>query len=153
MSAREDILHLINMYGFTIDTGDLDGFAGLFEHGEWGMEGTKPFVGKQEFREALSNIIIYEDGTPRTKHVTANIDLSIDKKSGKARSQCYVTVFQQTDEFPLQAIFSGHYFDEFRRVRGKWRFKKRHIRYRLVGDMTAHLKTVSDIVPGNGNSA
>ena len=148
MSSRDEILHLMNRYGFTIDTGDLDSFADLFEHGEWGMEGADPFVGKQQFLDALSNIIIYEDGTPRTKHVTANVDLDIDEAAGKAKCQCYVTVFQQTDKFPLQAIFSGHYFDDFERVDGKWRFKKRHIRHQLVGDMTAHLKTVGDIVPG-----
>ena len=34
MTAKEEILHLLNTYGFTIDTGDLEGFASLFEHGE-----------------------------------------------------------------------------------------------------------------------
>ena len=50
MSSREEILRLMNRYGFTIDTGDLDG-------------------------------------------------------------QCHLTVFQQTTDLPLQAIFSGHHFD------------------------------------------
>jgi hypothetical protein len=147
MGSRGQILHLMNMYGFAIDTGDIDGFAGLFEHGEWGMEGTPAFVGKQQFLEALANVRIYPDGTPRTRHVTSNVELDIDEDGGMAKGQCYVTVFQQTDEFPLQAIFSGHYFDEFERVAGSWRFKKRLIRYLLVGDMSAHLKTVSDILP------
>jgi len=147
MTSREEILHLMNAYGFTIDTGDLDGFARLFEHSEWGVEGTELFVGKQQVLEALSNVRIYEDGTPRTKHVTTNVDLMIDEESGTAKSQCYVTVFQQTDDFPLRAIFSGHYFDEFERGDGTWRFKKRHIRYNLVGDLSAHLKTPTDIVP------
>ena len=148
MSSRDEILHLMNMYGFTIDTGDLDGFAGLFEHGEWGMDGAEPFRGKREFLEALDNVIIYENGTPRTKHVTANVELEIDDQSEKAKSQCYVTVFQQTDTFPLQAIFSGHYFDDFERMNGMWCFKRRHIKYQLVGDMSAHLKTIGEIVPG-----
>ena len=149
MTSREEILHLMNVYGFTIDTGDLDGFAGLFEHSAWGVEGAEPFVGKQQVLEALSNVRIYEDGTPRTKHVTANVDLMIDEASGAAKSQCYVTVFQQTDDFPLQAIFSGHYFDEFERVDGTWRFKKRDMRYNLVGDLSAHLKTPANIVPNS----
>ena len=51
------------------------------------------FVGKQAFLEALSNVIIYPDGTPRTKHVTANVDLAIDEEAGKAHAQSYVTVF------------------------------------------------------------
>ena len=148
MSSREEILHLMNIYGFTIDTGDLDGFAELFTHGEWGMEGGEPFVGKEHFLQGLSNVIIYEDGTPRTKHVTANVDLDIDEESGTATSQSYVTVFQQTETFPLQAIFSGHYLDDFERVDGTWRFKKRHIKHQLVGNMSAHLKTIGEIVPG-----
>ena len=148
MSSREEILHLMNRYGFTLDTGDLEGFAELFKHGEWGMEGGEPFVGKEHFLQGLSNVIIYEDGTPRTKHVTANVDLDIDEESGTATSQSYVTVFQQTDTFPLQAIFSGHYFDDFERVDGTWRFKKRHIKHQLVGNMSAHLKTIGEIVPG-----
>ena len=146
MGAREEITHLMNRYGFTLDTGDFDGFAGLFEHGVWEMEGSPPTVGKQEMLSALSNLILYEDGTPRTKHVTANVDLEIDKEAGKAKSQCYVTVLQQTDTFPLQVIFSGHYFDDFEQVDGNWHFAKRLIRYQLVGDMGAHLKQPEKLV-------
>ena len=72
MSAQREILGLINRYGFTIDTGDLEGFARLFEHGEWIAEGADPVVGDRATKEALSNIKIYADGTPRTKHVTSN---------------------------------------------------------------------------------
>jgi SnoaL-like domain len=147
MSSREEILHLMNMYGFTIDTGDLEGFAGLFEHGEWGMEGAEMFAGKAQVLAATKNVRVYGDGTPRTKHVTTNVDLEIDEDSGTAKSQCYVTVFQQTEEFPLQAIFSGHYFDDFERAAGVWRFKKRLLRYILVGDMSAHLKEPAMILP------
>lgn len=146
MSSRDEIIHLMNRYGFTIDTGDLDGFTDLFEHGEWTAEGAKPNFGKQELLDTLSGVIIYEDGTPRTKHLTANVDLEIDEQAGTAKSQCYVTVLQQTDDFPLQAIFSGHYFDDFERVDGKWRFKRRFIRHQLVGDMSAHLSDPAAVV-------
>ncbi len=144
MTAGDEITHLMSQYGFTIDTGDLDGFAALFEHGEWTMEGLEPCVGKQVLLDTLTDVRIYEDGTPKTKHLTANIDLDIDEDAGTATCQCYVTVLQQTDDFPLQPIFSGHYFDNFERVDGHWRFKKRLIRHMLLGDMSAHLK-----VPGN----
>jgi hypothetical protein len=146
MSARDEITHLMNRYGFTIDTGDLDGFTSLFEHGEWTVEGAKPNHGKQQLLETLSNVIIYKDGTPRTKHITANVDLDIDEDAGTAKSQCYVTVLQQTDNFPLQVIFSGHYFDDFERVEGKWRFAKRFIRHGLVGDMGEHLRVPAAVV-------
>jgi 3-phenylpropionate/cinnamic acid dioxygenase small subunit len=147
MSAREAILHLINRYAFTIDTGDLEGFASLFDHGEWIMKDAEPIAGSQQVREAISRIRIYEDGTPRTKHVISNIDLDVDEEAGTAKSECYVTIFQQTEGFPLQPIFSGHYFYDFEQVAGAWRFKKRAIRYGLVGDLSAHLKAPSEIVP------
>jgi len=146
MSAREEILHLINRYTFTIDTGDLEGFASLFEYGEWIMKDAEPIVGRQQVRQAISRIRIYEDGTPRTKHVTSNIDINVDEDSGTATSECYVTVFQQTDGFPLQPVFSGHYFFDFARVDGAWRFTKREIRNGLVGDLSAHLKAQSEII-------
>jgi hypothetical protein len=145
MSAREDILHLINRYTFTIDRGDLEGFASLFEYGEWIMNDAEPIVGRQQVREAIAKIRIYEDGTPRTKHVISNVDINMDEASGTAKSECYVTVFQQTAAFPLQPIFSGHYFFDFAHVDGSWRFKKREIRYGLVGDLSAHLKAPSEI--------
>src|SRR5215510_14461327 len=115
MSAREEILHLINRYTFTIDTGDLDGFASLFAYGEWTMNDAETIVGRQQVREAIARIRLYEDGTPRTKHVTSNIDIHVDEASGTATSECYVTVFQQTEGFPLQPIFSGHYLFGFAR--------------------------------------
>ena len=147
MSARDEITSLMNQYGFRIDTGDLEGFASLFEHAEWTVEGSTPHFGKQDLLDnALSNVRIYADGTPRTKHITANVELHIDEQHGTAKSECYVTVLQQTDDFPLQAIFSGHYFDEFERVDGTWRFAKRIMRYTLVGDMSAHLTTPSNVI-------
>ncbi len=149
MTSKDEILHLINRYGFTLDTGDLDGFASLFEHGEWTVEGSPPNHGKTAVRNAVSTVRIYPDGTPRTKHVTSNVDLVIDEKAGTATGQCYVTLFQQTDELPLQAIFSGHYFDDFERVGGTWRFRKRLIRHMLVGDLSKHLGKPASVVPGS----
>jgi hypothetical protein len=147
MSARDQITTLMNRYGFTIDTGDLDGFAELFGKGEWTSEGSPPNFGKQAMLDnVLSNVRIYPDGTPRTKHVTANVELVVDEAAGKAKSECYVTVFQQTDDFPLQAIFSGHYFDDFVCENGTWRFARRFIRYALVGDMRAHLTTPAAVI-------
>lgn len=146
MNSRDQILHLTNLYGFTIDTGDFNGFAELFARGEWTMEGGASAKGKDQLLAGMANIRVYEDGTPKTRHTTTNIDLSIDEEAGTANSQCYVTVFQQTSEFPLQVIFSGHYFDDFERVDGVWIFKRRLIRYQLVGDMSAHVKAPSKLI-------
>jgi len=148
MSSHQEITHLINRYGFAIDTGDLDGFANLFEYGEWGLEGVALLVGSAKLRKAISNVIIYEDGTPRTRHLTTNIDLEIDEAADTAKGQCYVTVYQQTDDFPLQVIFSGHYFDRFERVDKTWRFKRRIVKHQLVGDMSVHLESAEKLISG-----
>ena len=141
MDSEKEILHLMNEYCFAIDSGDLATFGRLFAHAQWIAEGKKP--GK----ESANNLIIYSDGTPRTKHMMSNIDLEIDEINARAVAHCYVTVWQQTDDFLLQAIFAGDYFDEFEQVEGKWRFSKRELRHSLIGDMSAHLKVPSLTIP------
>ena len=146
MSAREEIVHLMNRYVFTFDTGDINEFAELFEHGEWAVEGTPSRLGKQGALDMFANIKLYADGTPKTKHLMSNVDLRIDETAGTASSECYITVLQQTPNFPLQTIFCGHYFDNFERVGDHWRFAKRVIRSPLVGDLSAHVKELSSVV-------
>ena len=92
--------------------------------------------------------ILYEDGTPRTKHVITNLTLDIDEAAGTASGHCYVTVYQQTPELPLQAIFVGEYYDTFSLSAQGWAFTRREIRHSLIGNMRAHLKTPSLTIPG-----
>jgi len=140
MSAEHEINTLLNEYAYRVDTGDLEGFLELFENGEWSVEGSTVSHGRNElFNNVISNIILYEDGTPKTRHVTANVSLDVDEAAGRAKGQRYVTVLQQTDRLPLQTIFSGHYFDDFVKENGRWRFEKTVVRNPLVGDMSAHL--------------
>ena len=146
MSARDEILHLMHRYCTAIDTGDFKGLGELFEHAEWIVEGSEPRAGKRALLALAEEVHLYADGTPRTKHFQSNVDLAVDEEAGTARAESYLTVFQQTDDFPLQSIFVGHYFDDFERVDGAWRFKRRFIRYPLVGDISAHLKTPTNVV-------
>ncbi len=143
MEAKEAILRLINRYCFTIDGGDLEGFARLFEHGEYRIEGFKTMVGRDQVLDFVSNVILYEDGTPKTRHLTTNLEIDVSDDGQTARAQCYVTILQQTAEFPLQMISSGHYFDDFECVDGQWRFARRVVRNVLMGDASAHLRPPS----------
>ena len=141
MTTRVAILKLINSYSFTLDSGDLDGFLDLFAHGEWTFDQGRPNRGRQElFDNVVSRVILYQDGTPRTRHVSTNVDIEIDEQTGRATCQRYVTVFQQTDELPLQVIYSGHYHDEFIRRNGAWHFSSCTIRNPLFGDLSHHLR-------------
>ena len=129
MNAQEEIISLMNEYCYAIDSGDFVTFAELFQNAEWIAEGKKPS------KESANNIIIYEDGTPKTKHTITNISIDVDEERNKAIAHSYVTVFQGTENFPLQVIFSGDYFDEFKKIDGAWCFSKREIRNSITGDM------------------
>ncbi len=140
MSDREQILDLMNRYCFAIDSGDLKTFGELFKQAKWIAEGHTP--GK----ESANNLILYADGTPRTKHVMSNIQIEVVGDDAKAHS--YVTVYQATEDFPLQVIFAGDYFDSYRKENGEWRFAMREIRHSLIGDMSKHLRQPSLTIPG-----
>jgi len=79
----------------------------------------------------------YEDGTPRSHHVTSNLDVTIDLSSATARS--YFTVFQASEGLSLQPVVAGRYEDTFARAPGGWRFDRRVMHLRLVGDVSRHL--------------
>jgi hypothetical protein len=138
--SRESILRLMNEYCYRIDSGDLQGFANLFEHGTWLVQGDPNGgdTGSSAVMETLQNIILY-DGKPNTKHVMSNIQVEIDDGGDSAQAQCYITVYQAVPpDFPLQAIFIGHYHDQFERVNGCWRFSLRDISPDLPGDLSHH---------------
>ena len=82
---------------------------------------------------------IYEDGTPKTKHVTTNAIVDVDDDAGSASSRSYYTVFQRTDALPLQPIICGRYHDTFHRIDGVWWFDTRIMFVDLVGDLSQHL--------------
>lgn len=84
--------------------------------------------------------ILYEDGTPRTKHVTTNLNVEVDEATGTATARRYFTVLQATDDLPLQIIVSGRCHDRFERRNGEWRFVARRVISDLVGDVSHHLR-------------
>jgi hypothetical protein len=138
--AYNDILRLLNEYCYRIDEGDIEGFAELFAHASLGVVGSAngPMTGKNEVLESLSRVIMYE-GKPNTKHCMTNVQIDINEQAGTAKAQSYITVFQSVPpDFPLQAIFSGHYRDTFNTAEGRWQFLSREVSPDLIGDMSVH---------------
>lgn len=135
-SDRDEILKLLNRYSFTLDSGDLDGFAELFAHGEWGMEGSMHQGKEALLAGVLSTVLLQPDGTPMTRHMSTNIQLEIDKEAGIATCKRYGLVIQQTADLPLKPIFSADYFDTFSKVDDVWRFTKCELRHAFVGDLS-----------------
>jgi SnoaL-like domain len=142
LTPETQITNLLYRYAECIDIGDLAGAASLFEHAVIrigaGDNGTTDAAGLLGFLTKM--IIIYPDGTPRTRHVTTNPILEVDNDAGTATCRSYYTVMQQTADFPLQPIVSGRYHDRFERVDGQWRFSYRdYTMMELIGDLSHHL--------------
>lgn len=143
--SATEITNLIYTYAQLLDGGDLDGVARLFEHGRiCGVQDGPPetvFAGSARVRQMYEMATrMYEDGTPKTKHNTTNVQLDIDEERGTARSTSYYCVTQATPELPLQVIVTGHYQDTFHRVDGAWCFESRTMFVDQVGDVSHHLK-------------
>lgn len=130
----------MNEYCYAVDRGDLDGFANLFTNSSFEIIGDPggPMHGSEAVRRMLDNVTLY-DGKPNTKHVMSNLQIDIDEPGHSAAAQCYITVFQAVPpDFPLQAIFMGHYTDRFDNADGQWRFSSRRISPDLIGDLSRH---------------
>ena len=119
--------------------------AGIFAHGRiCGVENGPPetvFEGSAGVRKLYNMATkIYEDGTPKTRHNTSNVQLHINEAEGTARSTSYYSVTQATPDLPLQVIVTGHYKDTFHRLDGVWWFDSRIMFVDQVGDVSQHLK-------------
>ena len=86
------------------------------------------------------NVIVYDDGTPRTKHVITNVAIEVDDQAGTAVSRSYFTVLQEVPNLALQPIVAGRYHDRFERRDGRWRFVEKRVMSELVGDVSRHLR-------------
>jgi 3-phenylpropionate/cinnamic acid dioxygenase small subunit len=134
------IENLVYRYAERIDAGDLAGVAELFRHGRVQAGPGVVFEGEQQVRSMYDGATrLYDDGTPRTRHVTTNVAIEVDDAAGTAAAHAYYTVFQQTDQLTLQPIIAGRYADTFRRVDGQWWFDTREIFVDLTGDLSQHL--------------
>ena len=153
MSAETQIANLLYRYAECMDSGDFTGAAALFEHARLRVGGSGDGTVGAATMLAIwkSGVMLYPDGTPRTKHVVTNPIIEVDESAGTASCRSYYTVMQQTDDFPLQTIVTGRYHDRFQRVDGRWRYSFRdYTMMDMVGDVSHHLS--GPIAPGGENA-
>ena len=127
-------------YAELVDAGRFDEVGELMEHCtfSYGDDGDGP-SGAQAIADMYRNTVItYDDGTPRTRHITANP--IIETEGGTATVRSVYIVFQQAPDSPMQAIISGRYHDTLKRIDGRWRFVERCFLVDLVGDLGSHLR-------------
>jgi 3-phenylpropionate/cinnamic acid dioxygenase small subunit len=143
-SSYRAIEHLIASYAELVDDGDFAGVGALLADATFaGSAGSVTGQGAIE-RMLRDNVIVYDDGTPRTKHVTTNIAIEVDEAAGRAVARSYFTVLQALPDLALQPIVSGRYEDRFERRDGRWRFAERRVLTDLVGDVSRHLRRSTD---------
>ena len=133
------IASLIATYAELVDDGDFAAVGRLLADATF-SGGAGSVSGRDAIEKMLrDNVIVYDDGTPRTKHVTTNLAIDVDERAGSAVSRSYFTVLQAPPDMVLQPIVSGRYHDRFERQEGNWRFVGRRVQTDLVGDVSRHL--------------
>lgn len=138
MTDVDAITALVHEYAYRLDAGDLDGVAALFEHAELGStRHDRRYRGAREARTIYDNVIIHDDGTPKTLHQLTNVTVQVEGDRATARS--YFTVLQVA-RLGLHPILAGEYRDRFERVDDAWRFTERIFDPRLFGDLSSHMR-------------
>ena len=140
MSAERQIENLIYRYAELLDLGDIPAVAQLFSRAQFlGPEGEVQGEGAEAIAAIYRSFTrIYPDGTPLSHHVTSNVIVEVDGETASARS--YFTVFQATENLPLQPIIAGRYHDQFACDETGWYFTARKMLPRLSGDLSQHLE-------------
>lgn len=133
----EAIEALIYRYAERLDLGDLEGVGGLFERGDYIGASGRALRG-EPVADGLRGFLRLYDGLPLTKHITTNVDITLDGGAAEARS--YWVLLQETDNLPLQPIAAGRYEDRFARGDGGWHFERRQIVMDMHGDLSHHVR-------------
>jgi hypothetical protein len=141
VSDADEIRNLLGTYCELMDAADWPGVGALFAQAELTAEnGSVVAAGEAAVRAMYERGTKLYDGSPRTRHLTANSVIEVDGDTAVARSS-YV-VFQQTPQLALQPIITGRYRDEFARDNSGgsgWRFARRTFFVDHVGDLSNHL--------------
>ena len=142
-NSAVEITNLLHVYAELMDGGNFEGCAELFADAAIILDRSSdapPVDAATMLALWRSSVIVYNDGTPRTRHLVTNPILAIDEEGGTATCRSTYTVFQQIPASELRPVASGRYHDQFERVDGTWRFTERDFtRLDLVGDLSHHL--------------
>ena len=140
LPSHRVIENLLATYAELVDDGDFAGLGALLADATFTGSGA-PVSGPDAIEKMFTDmLIVYADGTPRTRHVTTNVAIEVDEEAGTAVSRAYFTVLQAVPGLALQPIVSGRYRDRFERSDGQWRFAERRVLVDLVGDVSRHLR-------------
>ena len=137
--AHEAIRNLLGRYCEAMDAADWPAVGALFARARLiDAHGNVVAGGATDVQALYERGTRLYDGSPRTRHITANSIIDVVGDTATARSS-YV-VFQQVDGAALQPIITGRYVDSFV-VAGdaEWHFAVRQFHVDQVGDLSHHL--------------
>ncbi|AZG46840.1 nuclear transport factor 2 family protein [Gordonia insulae] len=139
--ADTDAIHrTLYRYAELVDAGDFGAVGALFADADI-VVGDDVVGHGADFVEGMlrAMVILYDDGTPRTRHLISNPIIEFaDADSARIRS-CY-TVLQPRDG-RIEVIAVGRHHDTMRRTGDGWAFTSRD--YGLLdftGDTSGHLR-------------
>ncbi|MGX7676910.1 nuclear transport factor 2 family protein [Plantactinospora sp. DSM 117369] len=92
LPSHRAIENLIFTYAELVDTGDFAGLADLLADASFTLGSGETMDGRDAVeRLAHDTLRLYDDGTPRTRHVTTNVIVDVDEAAGTAESRSYFT--------------------------------------------------------------
>ena len=77
-SSEAAIRGLLDAYCERLDAGNFDGVAELFRHGVFRSPRGTNLEGAAAVRSQYDAVLLYDDGTPRTKHVLGTVIVEVD---------------------------------------------------------------------------
>src|SRR2546423_7412523 len=83
-SSQRAIENLIATYAELVDDGDFAGVGMLLADATFAGGGGSVSGADAIEKMLRDSLIVYDDGTPRTKHVTTNVAIDVDEEAGAA---------------------------------------------------------------------
>ncbi|MDG2061644.1 MAG: nuclear transport factor 2 family protein [SAR86 cluster bacterium] len=150
IEARLEIESIMFKYTSSLDSGDLESAANIFDKGSIKspgqfLEGTSGVLNAYK-----SAIIFYNDKdqevnyrrlkcSPKTKHLNTNIRYSFNADMTSANVHSYFTVYQSLNS-RIEIVVGGRYEDKFLFDKG-WFLKLRQIYIDHTGDIALHIRS------------
>ena len=155
--ACDQIRNLIHRYSEAVDQGRFEVLDELFADATvrmaMGSGSPGPGIDGRSVAAAFGDgIILYADGTPRTRHLVTHTIIEVDESAGHATARSYNTTLQQVPGRGIEIIATARYEDTFLLVGGTWRFSERVIRHSsldgvhrdFIGDMSRHTRNAPE---------
>lgn len=151
VEARHAIEDLVFSYAEAIDLGHIERLVELLADCTLTMPDGSRLQGGAAIADHYRSIIrFYDDDdnevsyragacTPRTRHVTTNLQYEFAGDVESADVRCCFTVYQHLDGANT-IVAGGRYVDRFEATASGWRIRERAIHVDHPGDMTHHVR-------------